>query len=1488
MRKIALILISIAAFPLSKASGVTISEMMYNPAGGDESLEYVELYNEDIVPFEIGGWRFSDGIEYVFPAGTMMPPRSHLLVCNDVSVARAAYGVSNVFGPYSGRLNNAGERVSLANPYGAVVQTVRYSDRYPWPAAADGTGHSLSLRDVYLPVDEYASWTNSSVIGGTPGQANNSGAVIRRRFLVGPTEEWRFFKGVYEASKPTDAWRYLGFDDSYWLVGRGPFGYGIAGCGTVLDDMRGQYISVFLRKKFVLQNPADVKGLLLHVDYEDGFVAYLNGVEVARRSLGNPGDTVWCNTPAAEHESGTPEDIDISDYLFLLRPGENVLSIQAHNSSLKSSDFYISASLLEQFTVSVTSAIPIVINEIRADSAEAGWVELWNPSKKEYDIGGCFLSDDPTDLLKYRIPDGTIMGPNILKLFPSWTTGLPLPTGGGAVYLTSSDGMRVLDAFACDAETADISRGRYPDGVQQWWAMVKPTPGKPNEISVECNIAINEIMYHPPGNAEEDEYIELFNKGDYPVSLDGWALTDGINFLFSGVTIPAGGYLVVAKSPETIRAKYGIENVVGPFIGVLRNEGERLELRDPLGNIADEVYYYDGGRWPVWAGGGGSSLELIDPRQDNSVPSAWDASDETKKAEWKHYEYSGVHTSGESEFHMFLMHRGICHIDNIEFRESGGVNQIPNGTFDAGAASWLIQGNHIQSAWTTEDSFGKGACLKIVATGRGDTGVNRIECDLNPTLRYGVTYTVSFWAKWQRGTNLLMTRTWNHSVAKANRLEMPERLGTPGKVNSVFKPNLGPLISEVKQFPIVPTSADSVWVRARVTDTDGVASATLYHRTGTGTKFLMTEMFDDGRHGDSEPGDGVYGASLPARSEWTIVGFYIEATDALGELLRFPAEAPSRNALYQVENTRPSTSLNVYRLLMSPENLNELNARPPLSNELLDGTFIFNDSEIYYNVGARYRGSPWGRPSRSRYRIAFNRDEPCHGVREMNLDPNDGTRQRERFAFHLVRKMGAPAPNHKYCYFGVNNGYHTICDDVQKVDKDFAAFWWNGDDGGTLYKVDDYFTFTDSGSFTNYDTARFVYRGDDRETYRWNFMQRTNEWFDDYTDLIELVKAFDPSTTPDSEFEKTLEATSDTDEWLRVLATRILIGDWDCVGYWRGKNCYFYRPPGVGKWMMIPWDSDLVFEANHVSDAIFQSGFPGIYRFLNWPRYKRRYYGFLQELLDGPFGREQADPLLDSIYDILRREGSVSSPDDIKGFLTSRAAFVRPQIPMATFAITTNGGNPFFSGKSQARIQGTAPVNALYFTLNGVASEPEWPDKNDCTVWRYSVELTRGVNNLAITAYDFSGRVVGSSSIAVSYDPDDDGDGLRYLEEIALGTDPDNPDTDGDLVTDYEEVKATYTDPLDARSTPHHVLDTDRLPSGETSVSWRSIVGRYYAIMWTEDLLNWFAVPGYIRADQNITVWTDRGQPETPLAPSEDAVRWRFYRVILMHWEFSP
>jgi uncharacterized protein (DUF1800 family) len=160
--------------------------------------------------------------------------------------------------------------------------------------------------------------------------------------LVRAGDTWRYFKGTQE---PPANWKALGFDDRAWLQGPTGIGYGDGDDATVLQDMRQSdttpgYLSVYLRKTFQVADPAAVDALILSVDFDDGFVAYLNGVEVARENLaGNPPAHNAATTN--DHEAGSPVAYDLSARKGLLRAGDNVLAVQAHNGSLTSSDFSI-------------------------------------------------------------------------------------------------------------------------------------------------------------------------------------------------------------------------------------------------------------------------------------------------------------------------------------------------------------------------------------------------------------------------------------------------------------------------------------------------------------------------------------------------------------------------------------------------------------------------------------------------------------------------------------------------------------------------------------------------------------------------------------------------------------------------------------------------------------------------------------------------------------------------------------------------------------------------------------------------------------------------------------------------------------------------------------------------------------------------------------------------------------------------------------------
>jgi hypothetical protein len=152
-------------------------------------------------------------------------------------------------------------------------------------------------------------------------------------------DPWRYFRGTQE---PPGPWKGIEFDDLGWPQGPSGFGYGDDDDATVLDDMRQAadnpgYLTVYLRTSFSVIDPAALDSLILRVDFDDGFVAYLNGTEIGRTNVSaNP---PLFNSPASgDHEAGTPVEFDVSASRSLLRAGNNVLAIQAHNVSLTSSD----------------------------------------------------------------------------------------------------------------------------------------------------------------------------------------------------------------------------------------------------------------------------------------------------------------------------------------------------------------------------------------------------------------------------------------------------------------------------------------------------------------------------------------------------------------------------------------------------------------------------------------------------------------------------------------------------------------------------------------------------------------------------------------------------------------------------------------------------------------------------------------------------------------------------------------------------------------------------------------------------------------------------------------------------------------------------------------------------------------------------------------------------------------------------------------------
>src|SRR6266702_987898 len=159
--------------------------------------------------------------------------------------------------------------------------------------------------------------------------------VAQQATLVRVSDAWQYLKGSNAPSTPSTAWQQIAFDDSTWLTGVGGFSIGQAyDENTLLADMPGRYLSVFFRKKFAVTDPQAVKWLTLRIDYDDGFLAYLNGTEVARRGFA-PGAAPSFDAPAAPLGRTWGEEINLTAFTNLLVTGTNVLAIELHNSSLQ-------------------------------------------------------------------------------------------------------------------------------------------------------------------------------------------------------------------------------------------------------------------------------------------------------------------------------------------------------------------------------------------------------------------------------------------------------------------------------------------------------------------------------------------------------------------------------------------------------------------------------------------------------------------------------------------------------------------------------------------------------------------------------------------------------------------------------------------------------------------------------------------------------------------------------------------------------------------------------------------------------------------------------------------------------------------------------------------------------------------------------------------------------------------------------------------------
>ncbi|MDB6039056.1 MAG: hypothetical protein JWM99_2897, partial [Verrucomicrobiales bacterium] len=169
-------------------ASVVVNEIMYHPPSTNLAEQWIELFNTDTQPMDLSGWKTTKGVQFVVPAGTVLPARGYLVIAADLATFAAKNpGVTNVVGGWSGSLNNS---IEISDASGQVINSVDfYSDGdwavrrlgpvqynhqgWEWFAEHDGGGASIELINPALPNVYAQNWASNRDTRSTPGRANS-------------------------------------------------------------------------------------------------------------------------------------------------------------------------------------------------------------------------------------------------------------------------------------------------------------------------------------------------------------------------------------------------------------------------------------------------------------------------------------------------------------------------------------------------------------------------------------------------------------------------------------------------------------------------------------------------------------------------------------------------------------------------------------------------------------------------------------------------------------------------------------------------------------------------------------------------------------------------------------------------------------------------------------------------------------------------------------------------------------------------------------------------------------------------------------------------------------------------------------------------------------------------------------------------------------------------------------------------------------------
>ncbi len=372
---------------------------------------------------------------------------------------------------------------------------------------------------------------------------------------------WKYFVGT---SEPDTNWKKPTFNDAAWLTGQGGIGYGDGDDSTIIPNT----ISLYMRMAFNIADTSKISAALCLLDFDDGFVCYLNGLELMRYNVGIQGtpplynETAYDEYEAQLYQTGNYSGgfiVPKSTMSAAMVPGTNVFSIQTHNVDFFSND------------------MSCIVNFLTGKS--------------------------DTTIDYFPIPASSNLHTNFTLSSTGFTLSLHDPNGN------------ILDMRSVETMQTDHSRGRKTDAAPDWVIFATPTPGDTNSTSAwYTGYAGNVSISLPPGFYTGSPSTSITSSGGtIRYSLDGSTPTPLSAFYTAPVSIDSTLVLrarLFSNDPQVLPGitqtnTYFInEDITLPVVSISTTPANLWDWNTGIyvmGPNADTAFpYYGANFWQGW------------------------------------------------------------------------------------------------------------------------------------------------------------------------------------------------------------------------------------------------------------------------------------------------------------------------------------------------------------------------------------------------------------------------------------------------------------------------------------------------------------------------------------------------------------------------------------------------------------------------------------------------------------------------------------------------------------------------------------------------------------------------------------------------------------------------------------------------------------------------------------------------------------------------